>query len=186
MKTENAGPEIVQSARAAVEKLGAEVVAGRFQTAIDRMYPQWKERLASREGGMEKLDAKLAEAPKQLQRNGMTLISFKPAEGARATEVWPGKKVETVNGQKVESLVYTKWFVVVPTVTRIRVVKDGKVHLFESTGFQIAISDKGKNDWTFIDGSGASIADLRSVFVTLPEDFKLPPLGGREITEPQR
>lgn len=186
VRTEFAGPEIVQSARAAVEKLGVEVVAGRYQIAIDRMYPAWKDRLANREGGMDKLNAKLAEAPKALQRAGMTLLSFKPEGAAKAIEVWPGKKVETVGGRQVETLVYTKWLVTIPTVTRIRVIKDGKVHLVESTGFQIAITDKGKNDWTFIDGSTVSISDLRSVFLTLPDDLKLPPLGGREITEPQR
>ena len=52
--------------------------------------------------------------------------------------------------------------------------------MIESIGFQVAVSDKGKNDWTFIDGSGLTVNDLRGLFVTLPQDLELPPLEKRE------
>jgi hypothetical protein len=53
--------------------------------------------------------------------------------------------------------------------------------IIESTGFQVAISDKGKADWTFIDGSAVSVNDLRSLFGNLPQDLELPPLEKRQI-----
>jgi len=50
----------------------------------------------------------------------------------------------------------------------------------ESIGYQVAISDREKLDWTFIDGGGLNANDLRSVFITLPQDMVLPPVGKKE------
>jgi hypothetical protein len=180
-------PEVILSARTAVEKLGAEVVLGRYAVAIERMYPAWKKRMAERLGGMEKLQAKLDAAAKQMQSNGMSIISFKPNGEPTMHEVSLGKKKVLVNGKEVEVDVFTKWMLLIPTATQFRVfkqVEEGappKLLTVESTGFQVAISDKGKNDWTFIDGSGLSVADLRNLFPTLSEDLELPQMGGREI-----
>jgi len=78
---------------------------------------------------------------------------------------------------------YTKWLVLGPTVTRFRAMIEGDpvaVNI-ESTGFQVAISDKGSDEWTFIDGSAVSVNDLRSLFITLPKDLELPPLEKKQI-----
>ena len=176
--------EVLFSAKAAVEKLGAQVVLGRFDVAIERMYPVWKKRMAERVGGMEQLVAKLGGAAKQMQVNGVSLISFKPEGQPSVHEVSLGKKSVTVNGKPSEVDVFTKWLLFIPTATQFRLFKenDPKPHVVESIGFQVAISDKGQNDWTFIDGSGLTISDLRTLFPTLPEDLVLPPMGGREIT----
>ena len=55
-----APPDVVASAVAAVAKLGDEVVMGRYQVAVERMNPLWKERTAKRMGGMEELEKQLA------------------------------------------------------------------------------------------------------------------------------
>ncbi len=180
---EVAAPEVILSARTAVEKLGGEVVLGRYAVAIERMYPTWKKRMAERVGGMEKLEAKLAGAAKQMQSNGVSLISFKPEGQPLVHEVALGKKAVTVNGKQADVDVFTKWMLFIPTVTQFRFFKpnDPKPYVVESTGFQVAISDKGKNDWTFIDGSGLTVSDLRTLFPTLPEDLELPVIGGREV-----
>jgi hypothetical protein len=98
-------------------------------------------------------------------------------------EVALGKKAVTVNGKQAEVDVFTKWMLFIPTTTQFRFFKpnDPKPYVVESTGFQVAISDKGKDDWTFIDGSGLTVSDLRSLFPTLPEDLELPAIGGREV-----
>ena len=108
---------------------------------------------------------------------------IKPQGEPRAYEVVPGKKVVRENGKDVERMVYTKWMILVPTVTRYRIMQEGnpRALVIESTGFQVAISDKDKNDWTFIDGSGLKPGDLRGVFITLPRDMELPRIGRREI-----
>jgi hypothetical protein len=174
--------DVVASAVAAVSSLGDEVVLGRYQVAVERMNPQWKERTANRMGGMEELEKQLAGVAKQMVQQGISMISFKPQGQPRSYEVGPGKKVEKVNGEDVESLIFTKWLIMIPTVTKFRIIRQGEVKpiFIESIGFQVAISDKGKNDWTFIDGSGLTVNELRGLFVNLPQDLEFPPLEKRE------
>lgn len=178
----SAPADVVASAVAAVGKLGDEVVLGRFQVAVDRMNPMWKERAAKRMGGMEKLNKQLAGVARQMVQQGISMISFKPQGQPRSFEVSPGRKVETVGGVEVETLIFNKWLVMVPTETKFRIIREGepKPLVIDSIGFQVAISDKGKNDWTFIDGSGLSVNDLRGLFATLPQDLVLPPLSKKE------
>jgi len=177
-----APPAVVASAVAAVQKLGEEVVLGRYEVAIQRMNPQWKQRAAARLGGMEELEKQFDGVARQMMQRGISMISFRPQGEPRSFEVWPGKKVETVDGQEVESLIFTKWMVLVPTVTRFRIMPENqRPVIVESIGFQVAISDKGAEDWTFIDGSGVTVNELRRLFITLPADLELPPITEREV-----
>lgn len=176
-------PEVVSSAVSAVAKLGDEVVLGRYQSAIERMNPAWKERTAARMGGMEALEKQLAGVAAEMMRQGISMISFKPQGQPRVMQVAPAKKTVVEHGASVERLVYTKWLVMVPTVTRFRIIRESnpKPLIIESTGFQVAISDKGQNNWTFIDGAGLKPAELRGLFITLPQDIALPPVSKREV-----
>lgn len=175
-------PEVVVAASSAVAKLGDEVVLGRYQVAVERMNPRWKARAAQRMGGMAALEKQLAGVAAQMVQQGISMISFKPQGQPRSYEVSPAKKVIKQNGVDTEIMAYTQWMVLVPTVTKFRILRPGnpKPLVIESTGFQVALSDKGKNDWTFIDGSGLSANDLRSLFNTLPQNMELPPVGKRE------
>jgi len=181
--TEAIPPAVVASAVNAVSELGKEVVLGKFEVAIERMYPVWKERTAKKVGGMEKLQQELDGVAKQMLQQGIAIIDFKPQGQPRAFEVFPGKKVEVIDGKEVETLRYTKWLVLVPTVTKFRaLIKGDPVAVtIESTGFQVAITDKGEDDWTFIDGSAVTVNELRSLFITLPQDLELPPLEKRQV-----
>jgi hypothetical protein len=176
-------PEVVTSAVAAVAKLGDEVVMGRYQMAVERMNPLWKERTAKRMGGIEELEKKLDGVAAEMVKQGISMISCKPQGQPRVLQVSPGKKTVKEKGANVEKLVYTKWLAFVPTVTRFRIMRPGvtKPLVIESTGYQVAISDKGADDWTFIDGSGLNTGDLRSLFITLPQDLELPPVEKREV-----
>lgn len=177
-----ASAEVVLSAQEAVAELGKQVVLGHYQVAIERMNPLWKERTAARMGGVAEMEKQLAGVSEQMVQQGISIISFQPQGRPSSYEVGPGKKVETVNGSQVESLIYTKWLVLVPTVTKFRIFPKGtqKAVVIESTGFQAAISDKGKNDWTFIDGSSLNQNELRKLFINLPQDMVLPPIEKRE------
>lgn len=175
--------DVVASATAAVAALGDEVVKGRYQVALERMNPDWKKRTAKRmQGGEEELEKQLAGVAKMMVQQGISMLSFKPQGQPRSYEVTPGKKVEKINGQDVESLIYQKWLVIIPTVTKFRIIKPGEAKpiVIESIGFQVAISEKGKNDWSFIDGAGLTVNELRSLFATLPQDLEFPPLEKRE------
>ncbi len=181
---ELATTDVIASAVNAVGALGDQVVLGRYQVALERMNPQWKERTANRmQGGKDELEKQLAGVAKQMVQQGISMISFKPQGQPRSYEVGPGKKVEKINGEDLESLVFNKWLVMVPTITKFRIIRQGQSRpiVIESVGFQVAISDKGKDNWTFIDGSGLSVNDLRSLYVNLPQDLQFPPLEKREV-----
>lgn len=183
LSVEKVPEEITKSVVAAVEALGKEVVLGKYQVAIDRMYPHWKERAAKRIGGMEKLEKQLADVSKEMLKRGISITDFKPQGQPRAFEVYPGKAVQIIDGKETEVMRYTKWLVLVPTVTRVRMLIKGDpvVVNYESTGFQVAICDKGSDEWYFIDGSGVTVNELRSLFITLPESIELPPLEKKQI-----
>lgn len=182
MATETMPPDVLASAVAAVGKLGDEVVRGRYQVAVQRMNPLWKERTAQRMGGMEVLEKQLAGVAAQMSQQGISMISCKPVGQPTSYEVDPGKRV-TENGVEVAKLVYTKWLVLVPTMTRFRIFPAGaqRAMVIDSTSFQVAVSEKGKNDWTFIDGANLNAGDLRGLFSTLPRDMELPPVKKHEV-----
>lgn len=174
--------DVVASAVTAVAALGKEVVLGRYQVAVERMNPLWKERVAKRMGGKEELEKQLAGVASQMVQQGISMISFKPQGRLSSFEVGPGRKVETVAGQQVESLVFLKWMVLIPTVTKFRILPQGQTKplVIDSTGYQVAVADKGSEDWTFIDGSGLTVNDLRSLYATLPKNLELPPVSRSE------
>ena len=178
-----APPEVTASAVAAVEALGKQVVLGNHQVAIDRMYPRWKDSVAKREGGMAKLEAKLAGIGKMMSEQGVLLRSFRPEGKPIAYEVGSGKEVVEENGRQVERMTFNQWLILIPTVTEYRITppaekehEQPKSMIITTKSFQVAISDKGENDWTFIDGSSATVPDLRRLFFTLPDTMKLPPI----------
>lgn len=176
-------PGVKASAVAAVEKLGEQVVLGRYQAALERMNPEWKQRTAARMGGMAELERRLDGVAAEMVRQGITMISFKPQGEPIVHEVSPGTRTVRENGVEKERMVFTKWLVMVPTVTRFRIIAEGNPRpmVIENTGFQVAVADKKDLDWTFIDGSGLTAADLRGLFITLPKDMELPPVGKREV-----
>lgn len=177
----DAPPEVTASAVAAVKAMGEQVVLGRHQVAIERMYPDLKKRLAKQEGGMAKLEARLADAfGRKMSEQGVRLISFRPEGRAVAYEVGPGKEVVDLGAGPVERMIFRQWLILIPTVAEYRttrpVVEGGvsKSLVITSRGFQVAVSEKGKNDWTFIYGAGLTVPDLRRMFITLPETMVLP------------
>lgn len=175
--SQNAAPvEVVKSAETAVQELGDKIVRGEHEAAVESMYPQWKERMAKRSGGMEKLEQSLRGIGDLLARSGISVISVRTYGVPSSHEVWPGKSVDG-------SPVYTKWLVLVPTVTRMRLLQEGnpKPVLIDSYGFQVAISDKQEGGWKFINGSDVSVADLRSMFTSLPGNLELPAVKREEV-----
>ena len=180
--SELAPPDVVASAVAAVAALGNEVVLGRYQVAIERMNPTWKTRAAGRfQGGMKEMEKQLAGVARQMVQQGISMISFKPSGRPRSYEVGIGKKVDIVNGEQVESQVFNKWMVLVPTVTQFRITRQNeKTLVIDSVGFQVAVSDKEQLDWTFIDGANLTINDLRGLFVNLPLDMQFPTVEKHE------
>lgn len=173
-----APPGVVGSAIKAVEALGKKVVMGDHKAAVDLMYPQWKERMAKREGGQAKLEAKLASIGPMMARNGVQILSFKTLGQPSVYEVVP----EGISDDGVEKTGFRKWLLLIPTVTQFGIMdaESAKRHVINSHGFQVAIADKGQDNWTFINGSDVTSADLRRMFVTLPVNMDLPPIKREE------
>lgn len=178
----SAPPDVVNGAVAAVRQLGEQVVLGRYQFAIERMNPMWKDRAARRAGGMKELENQLNHVAREMVRQGISIISSRPEGQPRVLEVSPGTTTRTVDGGTIEESVYTRWMVFVPTVTTYRIIMEGEPRplVVESTGFQVAVSEKDPLDWTFIDGSSVTINELRSLFISIPADYELPPIERRE------
>jgi hypothetical protein len=183
LDSQNVPQEIITSAVAAVDALGKEVVLGKYQVAIEKMYPQWKERTAKKIGSKEKLEKQLENVAKEMLQRGISITAFKAQGQPKAFEVYPGKATKIVDGKETEVMRYTKWLVLVPTVTRVRMLISGDpVPLnYESKGFQVAISDKDSKEWFFIDGSAVTVNELRSLFITLPENLELPAIEKKQI-----
>jgi len=178
-------PQVVASAVAAVAKLGDEVVLGHYQAAVERMNPMWKARTAQRNGSTETPEQQAAGVAAQMVQQGISMISFKPQGPPRTYEVAPGTKVVKTNGASVAKFVFTKWLVLVPTATKFRIMRGApgqppKVMTIDSISYQVAIADKDRLDWTFIDGSQLKSSDLRALFVTLPHTLDLPPVEKHE------
>lgn len=173
--------EVVNSAITAVNDLGRQVVLGKMKTSLERMYPQWKERLSRRLGSEQALEKQFDEAVAEMMRQGTSMISFKSYGFPKVYEVFPGKKVEVVDGKEVETLINTKWLLLIPTEVRYRVMQKQEAIVIESKGFQVAIADKNKLQWTFIDGAGLTVQDMRSLFISLPVDMELPEIKRRTV-----
>ena len=173
--------EVVNSAIAAVNDLGKQVVLGKMKTSMERMYPQWRERLSTRAGGDAALEKTFDDMMAAMMKQGTTMISFKTFGFPTVYDVYPGKKVEIVDGKSVETLINTKWMLLIPTEIRYRVMNGASPLIIESKGYQIAISEKDKINWTFIDGAGLKVQDLRSMFISLPKDMVLPEIKRREV-----
>ncbi|MBK1829480.1 hypothetical protein JIN77_01985 [Verrucomicrobiaceae bacterium R5-34] len=185
-------PLISNSARAAVQKLGIEMMKGNFQYSIDRMYPRWKRRLAVRNGGMVKLDAALAQSVQQQLNMQMKVVGYTVGHPTAFFSVWKAKKIDANTGKPVidatgRERIVSHWLAVVPTVVRVKIPdpqRGNMIREIEESSYTIAISEKGSNDWHFMTGMKPSIQDLRSLFPSLPADEKalhLPPSKAREI-----
>jgi hypothetical protein len=178
--------DVVNRAITAVNDLGKQVVMGNHAAAYEQMYPQWKERVLSSLGSEEKLKEQIQKTTDQMREQGISMISFKTYGFPKVHEVYPGKKIETKNGNQVESLISTKWLILIPTETRYRIQAKADSIIMETKGFQIAIADKKTLDWKFIDGSGVKIQDLRSLFISLPADLELPEIKQRAIPKDEK
>lgn len=179
----NAPPGVVASAVDAVEKLGRDVTRGDFKVAIDRMNPQWKGLLVKQNpGGMPAIQKQIEGATRRLAQEGVSIVSSVPLGRPTSFEVQPGKRMQKIKGgEEIEVGVFTKWLVLVPTLTKYRLLlkNDPKPVFIEKVGFQVAVSDKDKNDWTFIDGSNLTVTALRRLYPTLPKDLELPQIEER-------
>lgn len=177
---------VLDQAEAATRAMGQQVLQGNFKVALDRMYPRWRKRAAKKlQGGQAELAERLAEIPKEMARQGISMLKYEVQKPTSAHEVVL-LRGEDKEGRPIK--MYLEWIVFVPTRAEYRVI-DPATRLprkIETRGFQIAVNKKGTPNWHFIDGRNCSVPDLRSFFPSLPEDQELlglPEVGGGEIRQ---
>lgn len=185
-------PAIADSARAAVQKLGLEMMKGNFKYSQQRMYPRWKRRLAKRMGGMVQLERQLAAGDQQRIKLGVVVTDYRAGAPRAFFNVWRAPKIDALTGKPVMSqsgkeVIVEHWLAVVPTTTQVKLAdtqRGGKMRVLEEQSYTVAISEKGTDEWYFLTGMKPTIQDLRSLFPSLPRDEKelgLPTSSAREI-----
>lgn len=182
-------PEVIRiEAQKATQVLMNQVVKGDIDAAFKHMNPKWKNIEARKNGGAAKLNKKIREGFADLQAKGITLRATQAKRPTVAFEVDFGLQEQMVNGKPTKVGVYKQWMVFVPTVSQVTAIDHGAVPRqtveMRLDGFQIALCEKGKNDWTFIDGAHIKGAELRQLFPFLPKDEKelgFPKRGGQVL-----
>jgi hypothetical protein len=183
---------VENSAQAAVQKLGLEMMKGNFKYGHERMYPRWKRRLATRHGGMEKLDAALKASAHQKINMSLAVTGYRADRPTAFFSVWKARKIDPRSGKPLidatgREIVVEHWLAIVPTMTRVKVPdmqRGGKIRVLEEDGYAVAIAEKGTHDWYFMTGMKPTINDLRSLFPSLPptaKELRLPESKVREI-----
>ena len=189
VRAEKVPDAVIASAVEAVAQLGKSVVQGRYQEALDRMNPKEKKRLIRQLGGLEKLEKQLATVPQEMAKNGVKVVFSKPKgkpQGFAVSPVFVKPAEQGGGGEAKGRWYYSQWLVLVPTVTRyeVRLKRDkqpDQLIKIENLSYQVAISDRDKEDWTFINGAGLTVNRLRNYYSTLPADIELPLVEERQV-----
>jgi len=188
--------EVKQRAQKAVQAVMDETIRGNFKAALNSMNPEFVKVISRPYGGPEKYKAGLL---KQMQAMGKNKVTFmaaitQPADIAFEVDygfenqVVDGKLVMGADGKPVQVANYRSWMVFVPTVTDFTVVnpETDKLHKYRKWGFEVAISKKKGEKWTFINGDTINALQLRKLFPFLPKEDKkmqFPPIKREERTK---
>lgn len=170
--------EVQRRAQAAVQAAMTEAVKGNFEVLVNQMNPKYL-KLETRRiaGGIAGVKADKLRLFKELAKNGVVLGASVARQPNSAMEVDFGIDKEVVEGRRRNVSVYRKWMVIVPTVTDFQVVdrtqKPAKIRKFRKFGFEVAVSPKQGENWTFIPGEGMNPLQLRKMFPFLPRDPKV-------------
>ncbi len=182
-------PETVRiEAQKATQVLMNRVVRGDVDAAFKHMNPDWRKIEARKNGGEAALAKKFREGFASLKAKGVELRATEAKMPVMAYEVDFGHQKQVINGVSTKIGVYKQWMVFVPTSSMViardhGVVPPKEVQMLLKS-FQIAISEKGKNDWTFIDGAHITATELRQLFPFLPpseKDLGFPKRGGQVL-----
>ena len=171
---------VEQEAQQAVKVLVAEVLKENYLYSLQTMYPRWKDSTAKRVGGQEQLKQLLLRAPKEMKAKGITIVDYQVAKANSSFEV---NATLYQNSRQAPS--FSEYLVFVPTTALYRVIdpNSGQSKRLRIESYQVAIRGKQNENWSFIDGSSLTVADLRSLFPNLPKDEKRLLLPRRKVEE---
>jgi hypothetical protein len=179
--------EVKQRAQAAVQAVMDKTVRGDFKAALDSMNPDFVKVISRAVGGPEKYKAGLLKMMNEMGQNGITFQAAitQPADIAFEVDFGLAKKI--VDGKQVEVPEYRSWMVFVPTVKDFQVLdkeaQPAELRKFRKWGFEVAISPKKGEAWTFINGDNITALQLRQLFPFLPKEDKDLKFPAKKIEE---
>lgn len=188
--------EVKERAQNAVQKVVDETVRGNFQAALDSMNPGFVRVISRPYGGPAQYKAGLMRQMKEMGQNGLTFQAAITRKADIAFEVDYGFEDQIVNGEVVlgedgeprQVARYRSWMVFVPTVKDFqyldRSTEPARLRKFRKWDFEVAISPKKDESWTFINGSSVNALQLRKLFKFLPKDdktFQFPEVKYEEV-----
>lgn len=174
--------EVKQRAQAAAQLIMDQTIRGDFKAALDSMNPEFVKVISRAVGGPEKFKAGLLKMMNEMGQNGVTFQAAITQAPDTAFEVDYGFEDKIVNGKPVKIEGYRQWMVFVPTVKDFQVVdpdaQPASLRKFRKWSFEVAISPKKNESWTFVNGDSITALQLRKLFPFLPkndQDLKFPP-----------
>jgi len=189
---------VMRRAQNATEKVVNQAVRGDNQAVIDAWHPGFVKSIARPFGGEKRFKAQMLKMMNQMGANGIAIQAAITQQPQTAFEVdygfqdvlVDGKPVPGDDGKPVQEAGYRAWMVYVPTVMdvfmRDQDAKPPVLKKIRSHSFQIAISPKRNENWTFIDGGSVTPMQLREIFPFLPKNKKqlnFPKVKKEEIKE---
>jgi hypothetical protein len=190
--------EVKQRAKAAVQVVMDETIRGNFKAALNSMNPEFVKVTSRAFGGPERFKAALLKQMEDMGQNGVTFMAAitQPADIAFEVDygfenqIIDGKPVIGPDGKPVQVAGYRSWMVFVPTVTDFEYLdketEPAKLRKFRKWSFEVAISKKKAEQWTFINGDSINALQLRKLFPFLPKEDKkmqFPPIKREERTK---
>lgn len=176
--------EVKQRAQKAVQAVVDKTIRGDFKAALDSMNPDFVRVLSRPYGGPKKYKAGLLKQMEDMGKNGITFeaaitqpadIAFEVDYGFE-NQIVDGNVVMGKDGKPVQIARYRSWMVFVPTVKDFQYldksVQPARLRKFRKWDFEVAISPKRNENWTFINGSSVNALQLRKLFPYLPKEDK--------------
>ena len=168
--------DVKERAQAAVQVVMDKTVRGDFKAALDSMNPDFVKVTSRAVGGPAKYKAGLLKMMQEMGQNGITFQAAITQAVDIAFEVDYGLENKVVNGKQVQVAGYRSWMVFVPTVKDFQVLdkeaQPAQLRKFRKWGFEVAISPKKDEKWTFINGDNINALQLRQLFPFLPKEDK--------------
>ena len=181
--------EVQNRAKDAVQDQVAKTLKGDFKGVVDKMNPDHLKILA-REAKVP-VNVLKAQKLRQLQgvaQQGVTIEAMITLPPSGAFEVDFGLVGQVVNGEAVNGAAYRQWMVFIPTVMDVSAMdlaaEPPRMRTVRKWSFEVAISPKDKDDWTFVNGDGVNALELRKLFKFLPQQdaaYNFPKRDAEEV-----
>jgi hypothetical protein len=169
--------EVQLRAKDAVQVMVNKTLQQDFVAVAEMMNPEYLKILArTNQKTVNQIKAQAVQTLRGIGTGGVSLEAMITLAPQGAFEVDYGFEDKIVNGEKVKVAGYRSWMVFIPTVVDFSGLDEKaqppRVRTIRQWSFQVAISKKDKEAWTFISGDSVNALELRKLFKFLPQEDK--------------